>query len=301
MVSSLSPRDQVFLNNINRIAERLDKAQRQIATGIGLAQVSDSPDQISTLLSARASLSAANQTQTNLGRVKAAVDVSEQALRSGVDLLDRVQTLAAQAATSTQTADGRASIGQEVGSILQQLVGLAATQVEGRYVFSGNSDQTAPYSIDPTQATPVSSYQGTAASSVAQHPNGTTFQIAHTAQEIFDSTDPTTNIFVALTNLQQALSSNDQTGVQASLDGFKAISSHLNTQLAFYGTTQNEVADATTFGSNLQLQLQTQIANIENADPTAAILELNQASIQQQAALSARARVPRTTLFDYLG
>jgi flagellin-like hook-associated protein FlgL len=75
----------------------------------------------------------------------------------------------------------------------------------------------------------------------------------------------------------------------------------LNQQLAFYGNVQNKVAQATDFASTQQTQLQTQISNLQDADLTASILQLNQAQTQEQAALQAEARVPRTTLFDFLG
>jgi len=42
------------------------------------------------------------------------------------------------------------------------------------------------------------------------------------------------------------------------------------------------------------------LSGIEDADLTKSITELNQANLQQQAALQSRARIPRTTLFDYL-
>jgi len=49
-----------------------------------------------------------------------------------------------------------------------------------------------------------------------------------------------------------------------------------------------------------ETQLQTALSGIQDADLTQAVTELNQAQLQQQAALQSRARIPRTTLFDYL-
>ena len=40
---------------------------------------------------------------------------------------------------------------------------------------------------------------------------------------------------------------------------------------------------------------------LPDADLTQTILELNQAGIEQQAALQWRAKIPATSLFDYLG
>jgi flagellin-like hook-associated protein FlgL len=173
--------------------------------------------------------------------------------------------------------------------------------VEGRYIFSGDTDQRAPYTVDLTQASPVSAYQGSASTRVAQHPNGTTFPVALTAQTIFDSSDPSTNVFVAIEGMRTALANNDSAAIQTSMDGLSKVSQYMNQQLAFYGTTQNKISEATDYGSTLQTQLQTQISNLQDADMTAAIQELTLGQTQQQAALESKAQMPRTTLFNFLG
>jgi flagellar hook-associated protein 3 FlgL len=279
----------------------MSNAQRQISTGVKLSSVADNPDQVSTLLNARANLSAAQQIQSNLGRVTAEVDAGEQALQSAVQLFERVRTLGAEGVTGTQTAATRTAVGQEIGSVLEQMVALTGTQVEGRYIFSGDSDHQTPYTLDLTQASPLSAYQGSVSTRAVQHPNGTTFQVGHTAQDIFDSATPGQNVFGRVLALRDALLSNDEAGAQTALDSLTTAGDHLNSELAFYGTSQNKLKAADDFGQNLQLQLKTQISGLADADLSQAILELNQGQTQQQAALSSRAQMPRQTLFDFLG
>src|SRR5690348_17131397 len=103
MLSSLSPSKQQYLNNLDTIQQRMQTAQFQISTGKRLNMVSDAPDQIATLLQARANLSGSEQIQSNLGRVKSEVDAGEQALQTSVQLFDRVQTLGAEGNSGTQT------------------------------------------------------------------------------------------------------------------------------------------------------------------------------------------------------
>jgi len=301
MLSSLNPSDQQFLAELSQISDRMAHAQQQVATGLKIQQVSDAPDQISTLLQTRSDLNATTQVLSNLGRVKTEVDTGEQSLQSAVQLFDQVQTIGAQGNTSTQTAAGRAVLAQQLDSLLQEMVGLSGTTVEGRYIFSGDSDQQAPYSYDASLTPPVSVYQGSASTRLAQHPNGTTFAIALTAQQIFDSADPSTNVFSAIENLSTALKSNDDTAIQAAVSGLSGVGVYLNNQLAFYGTTQDKIANATDFGNTLKTQLQTQISNLQDTDVSSSILEMNQAQIQQQAALQSRAQIPRKSLFDFLG
>ena len=300
MLSNLNPAYQQFLNNLNQISDRMAQAQQQVSSGLKITQVSDAPDSIALLLQADANLSATNQSLSNLGQVKTEVDAGEQALQSAVSLFDQVQTLGAQGNTDTQTASGRATIAQQLDSLLSETVGLAGTNVDGRYIFSGNSDQQIPYTYTAGQVPPVSAYLGAASTRLAQHPNGTTFSVALTAQQIFDSTDPTTNVFSAIENLSTALKNNDSTAIATAFDGLSKVSSYLNSQLAVYGDTQNKVADATSFGNTLQLQLQTQISGLQDADLTQSILNLTQSQTQQAAALQSEAKLPRSTLFDFL-
>jgi len=300
MITTLNPANQEFIDGLNRVIDRMNRDQLDISSGVRMRQLSDQPDQVSSLLQARAALAASQQISTNLGNIKTEVDTAEQALQSAVQLFDQVQTLGAQGATGTQTADMRATLANQLKSIEQQFVGIANTNIQGRYLFSGDSDQAAAYSFDPAQTDPVSSYQGTASTRVAIHPNGTTFPIALTAQQIFDSSDSTTSVFGAIKGLITALGNNDQAAVQTSVNGLGKIGQYLNEQLAFYGNTQNQVAAATDYASTQQTGIQAQISSLQDTDLTSTILDLTQSQTQEQATLGSRAQIPRTTLFDFL-
>jgi flagellar hook-associated protein 3 FlgL len=302
MISSLNPSAQQFLNNLNAIDQQLQQAQTELSTGLRVNQASDAPDELSAILEARAGLSATQQINTDLQATTTEVNTGEQSLESAVTLFDQVQTLGAEGDTGTATAASQADMGQQVNSILQQMVGLADTQVAGRYIFSGDSDQQQPYTIDTTQTPPVvSSYLGSATTRMAQHPDGSTFPVALTAQTIFDSSDPTTNVFSSIENLANALNSGDSSAIQTAVSGLSTVGDYLNQQLAFYGTTQDTVQEATTYGQTLQTQLQTQLSNLEDADSAGAIEQLTQAQTQDQAALQSEALLPRTSLFNFLG
>lgn len=302
MIPGLNPSAQQFLNNLGAIDQQMQQAQTELSTGLRVNQVSDAPDEVSAILEARASLSVTQQINTDLQSTTTEVNTGEQSLESAVTLFDQVQTLGAEGDTATATAASQADMGQQVNGILQQMVGLADTQVAGRYIFSGDSDQQQPYTIDTTQTPPiVSSYLGSATTRMAQHPDGSTFPVALTAQTIFDSSDPTTNVFSSIENLANALNSGDSSAIQTAVSGLSTVGDYLNQQLAFYGTTQDTVQEATNYGQTLQTQLQTQLSNLEDADSAGAIEQLTQAETQDQAALQSEALLPRTTLFNFLG
>ena len=301
MISGLQPLTQEFLNNVNRIGTQMSEAQTQLSTGLKVNVVSDSPDIIAPLLEAQANLSSSQQVTSNLGLVTTEVNTGEQSLESAVSLYDQVQTLSAEGATSTQTAAGQADIAQQMQSIESQMVGLANTSVNGRYIFSGDTDQTQPYTYDVTQPDPVSTYQGSASTRTIQSADGTAFPVALTAQQIFDSAAPATNVFTSINNMVTALQSGSTTAIATANTALPNVATYLNTQLAFYGTAQDSVSAATTAAATLTTQFQVQISGMQDADETQSILDLTQAQTEQQAALQSFQQIPRTSLFDYLG
>ncbi len=302
MISTLNPNSQQFLNNLGVINQQMQQAETELSAGLAVNQASDAPDQISPILETRAQLSTTQQINTDLGQTTTEVNSGQQALQTAAQLFDQVQSLGAEGDTGAATASSNADLAQQLNGVLQQMVGLANTQVAGRYIFAGDSDQTQPYTIDTTQNPPVvSAYQGSTSTRTAQSPDGTTFPVALTAQTIFNSGDPSTDVFSSIENLTTALSSNNQAGIQTAVQGLSGVGDYLNQQLTFYGYTQQTVENASNYGSTLATQLQSQLSNLEDADSAQAIEQLTQSQTQDQAALQSEALLPRTSLFNFLG
>lgn len=300
MISTLDPASQQFLNGLNQIQQRAERAQQQLSSGLRIATVSDAPDQVSQLLQTQATLSTAQQIDKNLTNVKAQVDTSETALESAVSLVEQAQTLGAQAQSGLNSPSTLQTVADQLGTLLQQLGTIANTNVGGRYVFAGDSDQTQPYVIDLTQPNPASAYAGSISTRQVQSADGSLFAVALTAQDIFDNPDPTKSVFQSISSLRTAILNGDQTGIATALSNVGTSDTYINQQLAFYGNVQDRVSGAINFGASFETQLTTQIGGIQDADLTQAITEFTQANTQEQATLAAESKVPRESLFSYL-
>jgi hypothetical protein len=109
-----------------------------------------------------------------------------------------------------------------VRTLQEQLVSLSATQVGARYVFGGDADQTAPYTLDllnPDVGGGVVQANSAQATRQIQDPLGNTFGVDRTAQQIFDHQNPPgtpapDNVFTAVNQLRVALTANDIPGIQ---------------------------------------------------------------------------------------
>src|SRR5277367_538168 len=300
MISSLDPASQSFLTGISQIQQTLDKAQTELTTGLQINNVSDAPSDIADIWQLNSELDQTQQTETNLGQVSTEVNTAQSALQSAVTLVEQAVTYGTQGASDTSTAATRQDLANELGAILQQMVSTANTTVQGRYIFAGDTDQTTPYSIDLTQTSPVSAYQASASTREVQGADGTAFPIALTAQQIFDNSNEQDNVFTSITALMQGLQNNNDTAISSALSDVQSADTYLNQQLAFYGTVQDRVAGAQTFGQNYSVQLQTQLSGLQDANEAADITNMTQAQTQLQAALQSEAQLPKTTLFDYV-
>ena len=300
MISSLDPASQSFLTGLNQIQQSLQTDQTELTTGLKINNVSDAPSEIADIWQLNSELDQTNQTDTNLGQVQTEVNTAESSLQSAVTLVEQAETYGAEGASTTSTPGTQQDLANSLGSILQQLVAIANTTVQGRYIFAGDTDQTTPYTIDLTQSSPVSAYQGSASTREILGPDGTTFPVALTAQQIFDSSNAQDNVFTSITGLMQALQDNNATAISGALADVQSADTYLNQQLAFYGNVQDQVQGALTFGQNYTTQLQTQLAGVQDANEAEDITSMTQAQTQLQAALQSEAQLPRTTLFDFL-
>ena len=305
MMTNLSPSSEVFLANMSRVQREVAVAEQQASSGKKVSVASDAPDQIDAILQLRSNLARNTQITSNLGLATADANAADNALNLATKLMDRAITLGAQGASSTMDATGRQSTALEVQSLHDQMLAISRTTVQGRYIFSGDQDGGPAYSSDPTAANGVLRLSTAPATRKVEDPSGGSFAVGQTAQSIFDSRNADDslapdNVFAALNSLQVALQSNNTDGITAAVGALHQASDHLNNSQGFYGTVQNRIQDAATFASKYDVQLQTELSQKEDADITSAALIMNQGTIQIQAAFQMQAKMPRTTLFDFL-
>jgi len=306
MIQSLNPSAELFLANVDRIQSQINQAESEVSSGLKISQPSDAPNQLEGLMRIRADIDRNTQVTTNLSEVKAETDTAEQSLSTATQLLDTVTSLGTQGANFTQTASSRRAMALQVQGILEQLVGLSNTTVQGRFVFSGDQDQSPSYDLNLANPNGVDRLLTTQATRQVTDASGVSFTVGLTAQNIFDHRNPDDtlapdNVFAAVNSLRLALQSNDQAGITTALTTLSTADTYLNSQLSFYGSVQNRIQSAQTFAGQQNVQLQSALSQTQDADVTQAAVTLTQSQTQLQAALSAQAARPRTSLFDFLG
>ena len=304
MTGAINPTSEVFLNNVQQIENRISTAERQLSSGLRVNVASDAPDQISSILQLRAQISGVQQTQENLSTVTPQVDSGENALQQAIQVLDTATSLAAEAAGSTSSASQRLDVVPQVQGILQQLVSLSQTAVNGRYIFSGDQNDQPAYTLNAAGDGVQQMIQPGPPGQI-QDANGIPFTIGMTAQQIFDDgpagNPAADNVFAAVSGLLSALQNNDSAGIQTALGNIQAASAHLNDASSFYGAALNNITAANNAAGTTLTQLQQQLSNAQDCDAMQASLDLQSALTGEQAAMAAQAQFKPQSLFSYLG
>jgi flagellar hook-associated protein 3 FlgL len=306
MINNLTPDNQAFIANMDRLQQTVHNASLQASSGRRVNVPSDSPDSISTILQLRTETTVNTQIQQNLSIAQTDAAAADGALNTANQLMDTATTLAAQGANFTVDATGRASIAAEIQSLQSQMVDVANTTVQGRYIFGGDADTTPPFAYDLTQPNGITQLTNAAATSQVASAAGGTFSVALSGQQIFntqnaDGTTAADNVFAALNNLRLGLLANNTAQITAASSAIQLASTRLNTSQAFYGTVENSISDATNYSSNYSVQLQTELSQQQDADVTTAAMTVTQGTTQIEAAFQMQAKMPHTTLFDFMG
>ncbi len=309
MISNLNQSSEAFLANVERVQRSVEEASRQVSSGKRVNVASDAPDEIDHHHAVADRRAVRNdQIQANLGVAKTEADAADSALNSATKIMDR----------ATHPGDpGRhffdrclRRLGQSLASMrssrcCEQMVSISRTTVQGRYIFGGDQDAAPPYDVDLTAANGVARLTSAAATRRVEDASGSSFASTKSAQDIFDARNPDdtlagNNVFAALNSLRVGLLANDDTQIAAASLSIKDASAQLNVSQAFYGTVQNRIQDAASYASSYSTQLTVELGNKRDADVTAAALALTQGNTELQAAFSMQAKMPRTTLFDFM-
>jgi flagellar hook-associated protein 3 FlgL len=293
-----------FLNGIANLQNQQAEVQRQISSGFQIQDASDSPSQTPELIGLGSTLAAVQAYQTNLGRVQAEASTADQALGTGISLIQNAITLGEQGANTASTAASRQTLATQIQSIQQQLVSISNTSVEGRYIFGGDRDQSAPFQYNAATGTVVDNLTSQTSTRVITDTQGQTVYRPLSAQHIFGpvgAAGPTANsTFNALQSLVADLPGGDTTKIANDIASLNTASSYVNQQQAYYGTAEQRIANEQNNASNQETALQIRISGIRDTNVTQAATELTQLSTDESAAYGAQSAIPVKSLFNYL-
>lgn len=305
MLPPLSGNIQNYLDALNRMQSEMNDLQQQVTSGMRVHRPGDDPAAVGPILDVQTRIAQLQQNQTNLGQLQTELSSGDGALQQAIKAIESAISLASQSSSMASNPAQQAAVLGQAQGIQEALVHISATSAGGRYIFSGDLDQQPLYVLDATQPTGVRLLAPATSTRTVTDANGYPIWTARTATDIFDARNPDTtpaagNVFVAVNSLVTALQANDSSAALASISSLKAADDYLNQQLGYYGIGETRVNDALDAQSKALVDQQQKLSGLRDTDIASAALQLSQLSVEQQAALTSRAKLSQLNLFDFL-
>jgi len=279
--------------NLNNITEELNKANEVVSTGKLINNLSDDPVGLNQVLNIKSTLSNIEQLGRNISMGKSWLTTSESALSNVQNLISDVKGLCVQMATATTDAAQRASAAQTVQNTLEEIISLANTELNGRYIFAGSKTDTTPFSQGGV-------YNGDNNPFTINIGRNSTVQVGSDGEAVFGTTGSANDIFKTLTDLKTALTGNSVTGVQEAMTKLDNHFDHISAKISDLGSKSIRLEIKENILQDMDIANTERLANIEDADITEAIIELKSKELAYQAALASSAKVMQLSLVDYL-
>lgn len=292
---------QTLVQNINRTARRISRAQLEVGSGLRIHLPSDDPSGTAKAMDLRHRL---NEIALHQGGMDDGVEwlkASDTAMSHLTSILHRLRVLAIEGANSDKPIDAMRALEAEVRQLADQAFSVLNTTHNGRYLFAGTAFTTPPFVKDPTgTGTPAFGWQGNSYAMERIIDRSQRLAINVTGDQFSDTVDPADflNRIVALADDLAAMNYAAVGGVH--LDN---IQDSLNRVLALQsdvGARVNRIEMNTERNAMSMVSTEGLLSQVQNADIAKSLIELSIAQASHEAALGIGARLIPTTLLDFL-
>ncbi|MCS6924392.1 MAG: flagellar hook-associated protein FlgL [Candidatus Binatia bacterium] len=286
---------------LQRAFRRLAEVQEQVTSGKRINRLSDDPTGAVRVLDLHSFVASLEQYEKNISSALPFLQQSEQVLADVEEVVGRAKELALAMANDSHSGQERALAAVEVRQLFSQLLSLANTRVENRYLFGGFRNGTAPF----TEGAGGVTYGGDNGEIVVQLNTSTTVVLNLIGEQVFQGVGVTggVDLFDTLLDLEAALQSNDVTGpdgintqidrLERALDQVLRFRTEVGARLRTAQTAQEGVA-------LMKLQTIGLRSRIEDADALQVYSDFARFQHAFEAALRSAAQVFQPTLLDFL-
>ena len=287
----------IFQNAAANAAKSRDRAQtamEQVSTGMRVVHPGDDPTVAAMMVRGQQTVDRMNAISQNASRAGDEANAADSALQSLSDVLARARELAVQMGNDSYSATDRAGAATEIDGLVQQAVTLMNTNVNGRYIFGGNKDQTAPFDT-------AGNYNGDTAVRQVEVAPGVLEDSSVRADVAVKGAGGGVDLFATLQSLSTAMRSNNGNAIRGSLSDLTTSTIQVTSTLAQVGAMGDAFATAQTLAKSTSDATTKNVANQSEADVIESSSQLALANSALNATLTAAAQSFNLSLVNKLG
>jgi flagellar hook-associated protein 3 FlgL len=294
-----SVRQATILQDLQNAANQLSQTQETLASGKRINQPSDDPFGTSESLSLSSSLAANSQYQRNVTEGEGWQNVTDSALTSINNSVERVRELVLEGSSDSAGPDARQAAAQEIDQLIDSIKQDADSTYEGRYIFAGTKSDTKPYAVGGSDAYARDS--GLVAREIGP---GVSVQINVLGSDLLGSGSGDGKLLDTLrtisTNLKSGTTSDMNALRGSDLQALDQNLSAITQAQATVGATTNRLQSAS---SRLQDMAQTTtqlLSNVQDADMAQTMTDFSMQQAVYESALRAGANIVQESLLNFL-
>jgi len=282
------------LRNISNSYNKLNQLSNQVSTGKKITKPSDDPVVAMKGMYYRSSLSEVEQYKRNLSELYLWMDNSEASMNQASSGLDRVRELLVQGKTGTNGADERNAIAEEINQIKEDLVNVANTKVNGKYLFHGTDISNPPVTAGNPPQVSANIADGSIDSYTVEVSSGVSMK-ANVNPETFNQ-----EMFDVVQEIQDKMANNDATGLDELLTRLDSVMNSLSSEKSELGARYNRLEMVESRIDAQEVLANKVLSDNEDVDMEVAITNLSVQESVHNASLSVGARIIQTSLIDFL-
>jgi len=266
-----------------------------MSTSKNISKPSDDPLALSQILDYKRDLAKIQQAIRNAENASDMLSHTDTTLQQVADLLAYVRTNATTMATDTVDENARSSMANEIDMIIEQLIQKANTNFGGRYIFGGYKILEKPYQRTDDQI----EYNGDQGEIEQRLGNNDLITVNIPGSAIFGSSS--NGLFKILQDLQQALESNNTTGIQDFLSLADTEMNNITKSLGKTGARMRQAESNLNKNNEIKTLLIQHLSRLEDVDLAEESIEYMSSQQTYQATLEITSQTLQLpSLIDYL-
>ncbi len=274
---------------------RFNRSLEVLGTGKRVRKPSDDPSGTRDILRYRSRIASLSQYQDNTAAGKSRLEVADASLTMVDDLLHQARSIAVEYPDGYDDAT-RQTAAEAVKDIYDQVRDMANMRHGDQYIFAGHRSDQPPVSRDDAYNATWSGDEGDVRTAIG---DGVQASLNAGGENPF-RTDDGTLVFDTLRNIIDGLEAGDPSAVSAEVDALDDAIEQVRGVQGQYAATYDRLQSTETHWRKEQLNMETLLADTENADLNEAAVDLQLQQIAYESALSATSNIISQTLLDFL-
>jgi flagellar hook-associated protein 3 FlgL len=310
MIGTVTSMSQVntILYYLDQQNDSLSQLSEQAASGNQILVPSDNPSGTVEVMAGTAQDTQLSAYLSNITSTTNTLNQSVSTLTSVVSILQQASSIASQGANSTTSSTAYEPLAEQVDGLINEVIGLANTQYNGQYLYSGTATGTSPFTVSTTNSSgnpETIAYGGATEAGQAVVGPSQTVNTTYNGAQVFQSGSG--NVFQALIGLRDLLLNTTGLG---STQQQQALSQQIgvitNAETAVQNVEGKQSADLQnltalqTQTSSLQTTTKSQVGNLQSADLPTVLENLQAEENAYQVTLAAAGRIFDQSLVNFL-